>query len=339
MKGWVYIISNESFPGCIKIGHSSKDPIGRAQNLGTGSPYPYTVEYAILTHNYKRIEKQIHSHLFEKREGKEWFKCTIPNAVSVIKKIAKEHFLLEENHYMDRLKEENNYWVNEFFTWYENACNNTKNPLITKLTKDFAKLQALRKLNLSSCGISYIPNALFKLTSLTDIALQANSIKSLPECIGNLRNLNRINIADNKIQALPESICSISNLVELNIHSNSIVTLPENMGDLKLVKNLSLFNNKIKYLPDSIGKMESVENISMIGNDLSSLPDSFANLRNLKKLTLSYNSFSLFPECLFDLESLEELYIDYNKLSKPNIPSKKNFRKIKIFISGRQKPD
>ena len=57
MKGWIYIISNKAMPGLIKVGYSLKDPIGRAAELGTGSPYPYTVEYEALVDHPKKIEK------------------------------------------------------------------------------------------------------------------------------------------------------------------------------------------------------------------------------------------------------------------------------------------
>jgi hypothetical protein len=49
MKGWVYVISNKAMEGLIKVGHSTKDPELRAQELDhTGSPHPYIVEYEML---------------------------------------------------------------------------------------------------------------------------------------------------------------------------------------------------------------------------------------------------------------------------------------------------
>jgi len=49
VRGWIYIITNKSMPGLVKIGYSLKDPIIRASELAhTGSPHPYAVEYDVL---------------------------------------------------------------------------------------------------------------------------------------------------------------------------------------------------------------------------------------------------------------------------------------------------
>lgn len=46
MRGWVYIITNKSMPGLVKIGYTMKDPELRAAELyNTGSPHPYKVDY------------------------------------------------------------------------------------------------------------------------------------------------------------------------------------------------------------------------------------------------------------------------------------------------------
>lgn len=48
MRGWVYIITNKSMPGLLKIGYTMKDPRSRAKELeGTGIPTPYEVVYEV----------------------------------------------------------------------------------------------------------------------------------------------------------------------------------------------------------------------------------------------------------------------------------------------------
>lgn len=86
MKGWVYIISNKAMPDMIKVGYSTKDPKERANELGTGSPYPYHVEYEVLVDNPRKIEKLSHDILSFVNEGKEWFRCDISIALRAIKK-------------------------------------------------------------------------------------------------------------------------------------------------------------------------------------------------------------------------------------------------------------
>lgn len=99
MKGWIYIISNKAMPGLIKVGYSLKDPIGRAAELGTGSPYPYTVEYEALVDHPKKIEKNTHNLLAFVRAGKEWFECDTSTALKAIKTVCSDSKIYFENKY------------------------------------------------------------------------------------------------------------------------------------------------------------------------------------------------------------------------------------------------
>lgn len=95
-KGWVYIISNPAMPGILKIGFSLKDPELRAQELAnTGIPHAYAVEYEILIENPREIEQLAHKRLHKKREGKEWFRCNLEEAIHAIRTVAKTKIILE----------------------------------------------------------------------------------------------------------------------------------------------------------------------------------------------------------------------------------------------------
>lgn len=88
MKGWVYIISNPSLPGLIKIGFSMKDPDLRAEELDhSGVPYKYKVEYEILIDNPSEIEHNLHNVFHDLHEGKEWFRIQPAEAIRKIKEI------------------------------------------------------------------------------------------------------------------------------------------------------------------------------------------------------------------------------------------------------------
>ncbi|MBF0259852.1 MAG: GIY-YIG nuclease family protein [Desulfamplus sp.] len=96
MKGWVYIITNKAMPDILKVGFTMKDPEIRAGELNhTGTPHPYKVEYHILIENPQAIEQKVHRQLYGKREGKEWFKCPIGDAIASIKTVAGAGVLLE----------------------------------------------------------------------------------------------------------------------------------------------------------------------------------------------------------------------------------------------------
>lgn len=97
IRGWVYIITNKAMPGLIKVGYSTKDPQLRAGELNhTGSPHPYSVEYDVLVTNPKDIESKTHSSLSKKREGKEWFRCSVEEAIETIRVVINGKAIVEK---------------------------------------------------------------------------------------------------------------------------------------------------------------------------------------------------------------------------------------------------
>lgn len=91
IRGWVYVISNEAMPGLLKVGFSTKDPHLRARELShTGSPRPYIVEYDALVRAPRETEQLIHKALRDQHDGKEWFRCTLEEAIAAIHSMACE---------------------------------------------------------------------------------------------------------------------------------------------------------------------------------------------------------------------------------------------------------
>ena len=88
--GYIYILSNKSFPTYIKIGSTMKDPKIRAAELtGTGVPFPYEVKFKILTKNCEIFEKEVHSILDKKRVDleREFFECSVEEAQKTIERV------------------------------------------------------------------------------------------------------------------------------------------------------------------------------------------------------------------------------------------------------------
>ncbi len=105
MKGWVYIISNKSMPGLIKVGYSGQDPELRAEGLGgTGSPHPYKVEYEILIEQPEKFEGLAHRALSQYHEGREWFRCTVEKGITAVKQVAGDQIINETFKHADRKK-------------------------------------------------------------------------------------------------------------------------------------------------------------------------------------------------------------------------------------------
>jgi hypothetical protein len=96
VKGWVYVMTNESMPDLVKVGFSTKDPSLRAAELNhTGVPTPYQVIYEGLVHEPRAVEQRAHVLLKSHRVGKEWFRCDVQTAVAAIQSIAGNALILE----------------------------------------------------------------------------------------------------------------------------------------------------------------------------------------------------------------------------------------------------
>jgi hypothetical protein len=88
VRGWVYVFTTESMLGLLKVGYSLKDPILRARELeNAGLPHPYVVEYEVFVCEPLEIEQCTHKELKDFREAKEWFRCSIGEAISAIRKV------------------------------------------------------------------------------------------------------------------------------------------------------------------------------------------------------------------------------------------------------------
>ena len=86
MTGFVYVMSNESLPGLIKIGKSI-DPEKRVKTLSSeGLPTPFHIEFQIKSEHYSEIETAVHSSLSNYRvsENREFFDCDIEAASTAI---------------------------------------------------------------------------------------------------------------------------------------------------------------------------------------------------------------------------------------------------------------
>ena len=86
VKEWVYVITNPSMHGLVKIGYSSKHPLYKADELyTTGVPAYFEVYYCALVHDAYELEQRVHAILEDSNENKEWFRCSPGEAVAAIR--------------------------------------------------------------------------------------------------------------------------------------------------------------------------------------------------------------------------------------------------------------
>ena len=85
--GFVYVLTNESMPGMVKIGYTTSLAEDRAKDLfKTGVPTPFEIVFRVLSMFPKVLEDLVHEDLnnFRVRARKEFFKVTPAKAIDSI---------------------------------------------------------------------------------------------------------------------------------------------------------------------------------------------------------------------------------------------------------------
>ena len=84
-KGFLYALSNESMPGLLKIGFTSRPIAERVLELGsaTSTPTPFNIAFYFASDNPQQDETLAHEELKKYRlnQGREFFKITIRDAL------------------------------------------------------------------------------------------------------------------------------------------------------------------------------------------------------------------------------------------------------------------
>jgi hypothetical protein len=83
-RGYVYILSNPSMPGLVKIGRTIRCVDGRANELyQTGVPTPFNVEFSIFSPDCEEMEIRAHEKFANERvsESREFFKVDVDAVV------------------------------------------------------------------------------------------------------------------------------------------------------------------------------------------------------------------------------------------------------------------
>ena len=86
--GWVYVLTNASMPGLVKIGLTTRNPQARAAELAsaTGVPTPFVIAWCHAVTDCAAVESAVHRMLDDRRVSgrREFFKCDVATARQVI---------------------------------------------------------------------------------------------------------------------------------------------------------------------------------------------------------------------------------------------------------------
>ena len=104
MKGFVYILSNPSMPGLVKIGRTVRTVEGRAVELyQTGVPTPFVIEHSVLSPDCAELEQIMHDSLEAYRiaAGREFFRCDTAAAMRVLDDAIQEQVTCFVSEYLE----------------------------------------------------------------------------------------------------------------------------------------------------------------------------------------------------------------------------------------------
>lgn len=190
----------------------------------------------------------------------------------------------------------------------------------------------IKNLEITSCGLSALPESILELKSLLTLDLSSNEFQTLPNAVGNLKSLQHLSLRYNQVSILPESIGNLSSLQELNLESNKLKTLPESIGNLKSLQTLDLRWNHLKTFPESMSNLSSLKELVLYKNNFTTLPESIGNLKSLKVLDLRWNPLFTLPESIVNLSSLKSLSISDNPLNPRFQSILKQLRNNGVYI-------
>jgi hypothetical protein len=92
MRGYLYILSNNSMPNLFKIGFTNRTIKDRIRELSsTGVPGSFEVEFFAEVDDAYSLERTVHNKLSRHRYDKEFFRCELRTADRVAKESIMEN--------------------------------------------------------------------------------------------------------------------------------------------------------------------------------------------------------------------------------------------------------
>ena len=92
---WVYVMSNASMPGALKIGYTKNDPTTRAKQLSssTGVASPFVVEHAFRCFNAEALENELHKFFDSYRisNNREFFRLSLDEVKKCVKNLGQRY--------------------------------------------------------------------------------------------------------------------------------------------------------------------------------------------------------------------------------------------------------
>ena len=92
---WVYVLSNASQPGLLKIGYTKNTPDERARQISnaTGVALPYKVEWAFHCYDGFGLEQEVHHKLdsYRVNNNREFFQISLEEAKKTVEELGERY--------------------------------------------------------------------------------------------------------------------------------------------------------------------------------------------------------------------------------------------------------
>ena len=152
-------------------------------------------------------------------------------------------------------------------------------PKAQKILSAIVRGEKLTRVDLSDCGLTSIPDAVFQLGECLEfLNLGGNMISTLPDSMVVFQKLRILFFAQNKFTHIPKVLGKLSTLYMLSFKSNQLCMI----DDASLSPSicwLILTDNDISELPSSIGKLTGLRKLMLAGNRITHLNEELQNCR------------------------------------------------------------
>ena len=179
-------------------------------------------------------------------------------------------------------------------------------------------------LDLSNCGLTELPDALWDLPDLRMLYLgndfrskdPPNGLTDLPRDMEHLKNLQVLSLEGQRIRMEENTSLNLPNLVCLDLNGTGITQLPDCAAKWTNLRVLYLSRTGITQLPDCAAQWTNLKVLFLSGTGITRLPDCAAQWSNLEVLYLSETGITQLPDCAAKWTNLVVLELSATPLIK-----------------------
>ncbi|EPR77704.1 Leucine rich repeat protein, partial [Spraguea lophii 42_110] len=172
----------------------------------------------------------------------------------------------------------------------------------------FVSYKSLKKLHISSNGLSTFPRIFYNFINLEELVVSRNLFKNIPRKLIFFINLKILDISFNHIKKLTIKQNMLSNLLKLYLNHNKITKLLIPDNTLKSLETLVLSCNRFSKLDKNIFRLKQLKSLSVFGivfTEITKFPRERDDPISLK---LTLKDISVLPN-IFSYNCINELTV------------------------------